>query len=454
MILNELYTHERDEIISELFVSNYIGLQEGVFDGVKAAAGATKSAVQQGKSGINKIGDSNIVNAMKDAISKLLDMMQNILKSLFNGTNKLRKMIKEIEDKESKLSPRQDGKEPKTVKTVTWEEIEKMGLGDGKDSQLRMWIYFFEDMMKDGTIREADFSNTEKSKESLLKIVKGENKLADRNTSNKKDNKLADRLSKLKSIEELSPEQLSEVIKERYGFGYNTRYSNGRSTKELMAKYFKNPKIVPISNKDSVAYTYIKDGLKYIKKIGYALLNLEVDKYLQAELKELQKAQRQIESLNKENIKNAQGDLKKPDEKMSASSSISKSDDANIKGSEVFGGKEDYLEILEAMQAYAEAQDNKDNKSNDSKGSGVGTFSSGGAKIDSSNTEASTTKLGNSGESVKGIFEHLRAFFTSYAIAIHRTMNFYNAFIMNIYTVARRMMNDLSSISVNGNFGG
>ena len=190
-ILNELYLQERQEIMADITVQGFIASQEGFFDGTKAIVGAIKGSNQSGRSMLNKIGDSNIANAIKKAIEDFFKMLQNITKSILNGTTKLKKLIKEIEAKENRLTPRQDGKEKKEIKTPILKDLEKMGFSRDENSQLYQWTMRFREMKENGTVRERlDFSTRENSEKSLIELVNGNTE----NTANeaKQDRKWKD----------------------------------------------------------------------------------------------------------------------------------------------------------------------------------------------------------------------------------------------------------------------
>ena len=455
-ILNELYLHERQEIMAEITVQGFIASQEGFFDGTKAVFGAAKGATQGGKTAVGKIGDSNIFNAIKKAIDEFFKMLQNITKSIFNGTTKLKKLLKDIEAKESRLTPRQDGKEKKQIKTPLLKDLEKMGFSRDENSQLGQWTMRFREMKENGTVREKmDFSTIEKTEMSLLELARGNTK----NTQNESKTGFKWRkYQKLKNIRQISSDEFGRMIKERYGFGYTATMKAGRSNKELAAQYFKNPPVSTVQNEDGSAFEIIKETLQFVKEAGTMLINENIDPYLQEELKFIKKTQKEVEKLNRENIKGA-NDTKGPGEEESVANSSKTKD-----GAETFFNNErkasgqgyslidNYL-LMEAIKAYGEDDQNNQDTGNSGQGSSSTAEDQAkraqGAEPDES--QHKDTKLGNDGSSINGLFEYIRAFLINYAIAIHKTMNFYNAFIMNLYTAGQRLLNDLSSISVNGN---
>jgi len=466
-ILNELYLHERQEIMAEITVQGFIASQEGFFDGTKAVFGAVKGATQGGKSTMGKIGDSNIFNAIKKAIDEFFKMLQNITKSILNGTTKLKKLLKDIEAKENRLAPRQDGKEKKQIKTPLLKDLEKMGFSRDENSQLGQWTMRFREMKENGTVREKmDFSTIEKTEASLLELARGNTK----NTQNESKTGFKWRkYQKLKNIRQISSEEFGRVIKERYGFGYTATMKAGRSNKELAAQYFKNPPVSSVKNEDGSAFEIIKETLQFVKEAATMLINENIDPYLQEELKFIQKTQKEVEKLNRENIKGG-NDSKGPGEEESVVNSSKTQDGANnfFNSEKKASGQgysliDNYL-LMEAIKAYGE-KDDQNNQDTGNTGNSSGSNNTNGGTTSSSaedqakraqgaepdKSEHRDTKLGNDGSAINGLFEYIRAFLINYAIAIHKTMNFYNAFIMNLYTAGQRLLNDLSSISVNGN---
>ena len=438
-ILNELYLQERQEIMADITVQGFIASQEGFFDGTKAVFGAVKGANQSGRSMVGKIGDSNVANAIKKAIEDFFKMLQNITKSILNGTTKLKKLIKEIEAKENRLTPRQDGKEKKEIKTPILKDLEKMGFSKDENSQLYQWTMRFREMKENGTVRERlDFSTKENSEKSLIELVNGNTE----NTANEaKQDRKWKKFVKIKSLDQISPDEFGRVIKERYGFGYTPTMKAGRSNKELAAQYFKQPPVTSIKNEDGSAFEIIKETLQFVKEAGIMLINENIDPYLQKELKFIQKTQKEVEKLNRDNIKGAK-DNKGPGEEESVANEKETNDNAADffnTGKKASGQGYSLMDnhlLLEAIKAYGESEE-ADRQAQEAQGD--------------SPEGHRDTKLGEDGSSIAGLFEYIRAFLINYAIAIHKTMNFYNAFIMNLYTAGQRLMNDLSSISVNGN---
>lgn len=458
-ILNELYLHERQEIMAKITVSGYLATKEGFFDGTKATVGATKGGVQSVKSAIGKLGDSNIFNAIKKAIDEFLNMMQNVIKSIFNGTTKLKKLLKEIESKENKLTPRQDGKEKKSIKTPLLKDLAKMGFSTDPNSQLGQWVFRFESIKKSGTVREqVSFKTLNDTKESLVLLANGASEEAKQERKWKKFDKLTD-------IKKITPDEFGRVIKERYGFGYTATYKNGRSTKELAAQYFKTPPVSTVQNVDGSAFEIIKETLNFVKEAANLLINQNIDPYLQEELKFIRKTQKEVEQLNRDNIKGAK-DNKEPGEEKSVVNESQEKENANPnnffntgqKGSGQGYSLIDNIILMDAIRAYGEAEENANPNNSD----GTNTTSEqaedqakraqGQETSDSSSSSnKKETEVGPDGSAINGYFEYIRAFLVNYAIAIHKTMNFYNAFVMNLYTAGQRLLNDLSSISVNGN---
>ena len=443
-ILNELYLQERQEIAANLVVEGFIASQEGFFDGTKAVFGAAKGAVQSGKSTAGKIGDSNIFNAIKKATEEFFKMIQNIMKAILNGTSKLKKLLKEIESKENKLTPRQDGKEKRSLKTPLLQDLGKMGFSKNPNSQLGQWVERFK-LMKVSTIREeVSFKTNKDTADALVTIVNGMSSEANQDKKWKKFNKIHD-------IRQISPEEFGRVVKERYGFGYTPTFKDNRSTKELAAQYFKNPPVTNIKNVNGSGFEIIKETLQFVKEAATMLIRQDADKFLQEELKFIKKTQKDVEQLNRDNIKGAK-DNRGPGEENSVTdnkNSGEPDDFFNKTGSGQGYSLLDNIELMEAIRAYGEANDSENEPDREAQDQAKRAQGDGTSANDVSSKRE--TELGKDGSSIDGYFEYIRAFLINYAIAIHKTMNFYNAFIMNLYTAGQRLLNDLSSISVNGN---
>ena len=477
-MLTALYREENDDILSDILVQGYTAYAEGIFDGTKTVFGAAKTAASTGKSIGNKLGSSDIAQGIKNACEKLIQMIGNLIKSVFNGTSKLKKLIKDIENQERKFTVQQDGKEKKVIKTVTIENLIQMGFSNGQEGDKKlakteaknrgasMYAYRnrFKSIKENGSIRaRMDFSTKDNAIKSLNKLArpgKGSGTGEEHGTEDFAGPILKKWKVKGDVTKTMDPNSYGRMIQELYGFGFSVGKSDGKQLKEMGAKYFKQPLVTKIDNTNGQAFEIVKGSLDYVKKAGYALIALDADAYMKAELKEIQKSKTQLEKLNRENIKGAKDaeTTQEQGENGSANNNEKNADE------EFFGsGQSDmslYL-IKEALKAYGEGEDdNSDSESSTQSESQSSSDNDKGANTESeqekilkNNTqEVDKTKLAEDGSEINGIFKYIQAFLVNYAIALQKTMNHYNAFLMNLVLAGQRLLNDLHTVgkAING----
>lgn len=486
-ILNRLHNDESEDIISDMLVQGYKAYSEGILDGAKSVVGAARTGARNITTTKNKIGSSDIVQAIKNACNKLLNMLQNLIKSIFNGTNKLKKLIKTIENQERKFTVQQDGKQKKVIKTITIRNLIEMGFSDkdpaeDKDAMAALkknggmsiytYYYRFSNMMKEGSKRtKMDFSSKEKSIKSLNEVARPNlrNKLDETQSTEDYTGNILKKW-KLKPNDDvtkvMSPGQFGQMIQELYGYGYAAGISDFKQFKGMTAKYFKQPLTTKIDNTDGKAFSIVKGSLEFVKNAGKVLIELDADAYMKAELEEIKRAQRDLEKLNRENVKGAQ------DAEDRQNGETVKTDVNNVKdsGSSFFGDKRavdksnnnnngngsgesiDLYLIRQALAAFGEdgEPDGNNNTSevDSSSDNGASTKDEQDSIINNqeNNHEVKKTNTTDNASEIKGIFEHIQAFLINYAIAIQKTMNYYNAFIMNLVLAGQQLLNDLATL--------
>lgn len=456
-MLNKLYKDENDDILSDILVDGYKAYAEGMFDGTKSVFGAMKSGARSVTSAKNKLGTSDIAQGIKNACGKLLLMLQNLLKSIFNGTAKLKSLIKNIENQERKFTVQQDGKEKKVIKTVTIRNLVEMGFSNGEPSEnkvaqkaekknggasLYSFYQRFNGMKTGGSQRaKMDFTTKENAIKSLNAVARpnlakvGHDDFSDEdnvgNIGKKWKLKPNDDVTKV-----MSADEFGRMIQELYGYGYSSGKSDGKQFKEMTAMYFKQPLTTKVSNEDGKAFSIVKGSLTYVKEAGKVLLSLNADEYIKAELEEIKRTQKELERLNRENVKGA----KDAEERSNGETNETDVNKVNQEDAKKFFGGNDpgnkaksesfslYL-IREAMKAYGEsAMDEQDQE------------------LENDKAEVSKTKTSDDASSIDGIFKYIRSFLINYAIAIQKTMNYFNAFIMNLVTAGKQLLNDLATL--------
>lgn len=502
-ILNRLHNDESEDIISDMLVQGYKAYSEGILDGAKTVVGAARTGARNLTTTKNKIGSSDLVQAVKNACGKLLNMLQNLIKSIFNGTNKLKKLIKDIENQERKFTVQQDGKQKKVIKTITIRNLIDMGFSnqdpkDDKDAFIALkknggmsiytYYYRFSNMMKDGSKRaKMDFSSKEKSIKSLNEVARPNLRNNTDETQSTEDytgNIL--KKWKLKPNDDvtkvMSSGQFGQMIQELYGYGYAAGTSEFKQFKGMSAKYFKQPLTTKIDNTDGKAFSIVKGSLEFVKNAGKVLIQLDADAYMKAELEEIKRAQRDLEKLNRENVKGAQdaedrqnGETVKTDVNnvkdgdatfFGDKRTVDKSNNDN-NGGQPSGQKEsiDLYLIRQALSAFGEDGEPDNNQGSDNSQGGGDTGNNNTQPAETSDNGASTkdaqdsildgqqnnhevkkTNTATGSSEIKGIFEYIQAFLINYAIAIQKTMNYYNAFIMNLVLAGQQLLNDLATL--------
>lgn len=493
-ILNRLHNDESEDIISDMLVQGYKAYSEGILDGAKSVVGAARTGARNITTAKNKIGSSDLVQAVKNACGKLLNMLQNLIKSIFNGTNKLKKLIKDIENQERKFTVQQDGKQKKVIKTITIRNLIEMGFSnqdpkDDKDAMAALkknggmsiytYYYRFSNMMKDGSKRaKMDFSSKDKSIKSLNEVARPNlrnNMDETQSTEDYTGNIL--KKWKLKPNDDvtkvMSAGEFGQMIQELYGYGYAAGTSEFKQFKGMSAKYFKQPLTTKIDNSDGKAFSIVKGSLEFVKNAGKVLIQLDADAYMKAEIEEIKRAQKDLEKLNRENVKGAQ------DAEDRQNGETVKTDVNNVKDGDAsfFGDKRtvdksnnnnqntngesiDLYLIRKALSAFGEDGDPNNEGSDNSQGgdnntqpaetsdSGASTKDAQDSILDGqeNNHEVKKTNTATDSNEIKGIFEHIQAFLINYAIAIQKTMNYYNAFIMNLVLAGQQLLNDLATL--------
>ena len=115
--------------------------------------------------------NSAIMEQIKAAIGKFVEMVMNLTKSLINGESKLKKFIKDVDKVVPNRAPNQDLK-PKNIKTITFKSLQDMGMADEnrsvENTDLNDYYKYYEQVTEKGSLREAmNFSSKENAERSL-----------------------------------------------------------------------------------------------------------------------------------------------------------------------------------------------------------------------------------------------------------------------------------------------
>lgn len=456
------YAAERAEILSDLlligfdnsYTESLIGGGEAVgkavgfaatapfkaagmgFRGAKNAVGLAKQGAQRLRTEKNKLMNSAIMEQIKAAIGKFVEMVMNLTKSLINGESKLRKFIKDVDKVVPNRAPNQDLK-PKNIKTITFKSLQDMGMADEnrsvENTDLNDYYMYYEQVTEKGSLREAmNFSSKENAERSLNEIAKV----------------LSD--GKVNSYKEMEPARFGQAIQQVYGLGGNTKgtkRAQKKNNREVMAQYFKSPPLNDLGQSNPDTFGYLGDVIMYIRNVAENFLKLNATVWLKEEEKKIKKAQSDLDKLNRSNIKGS--DRINPTKTLVNHAA----DGINAAKTAFNGGKEESFNLFQMTQdimAYGEQDDapldspagntteEKDTKAPSQRDINKAT-----------RDKVKDTDYGNTtGQDIEEMYAYIKEFFVNYAIAIHNTSNFYNATLVNLATAGNRALNDFVSITV------
>lgn len=457
------YAAERAEILSDLlligfdnsYTESLIGGGEAVgkavgfaatapfkaagmgFRGAKNAVGLAKQGAQRLRTEKNKLMNSAIMEQIKAAIGKFVEMVMNLTKSLINGESKLKKFIKDVDKVVPNRAPNQDLK-PKNIKTVTFKSLQDMGMADEnrsvENTDLNDYYMYYEQVTEKGSLREAmNFSSKENAERSLNEITSA----------------LSD--GKVNSYKEMEPARFGQAIQQVYGLGGNTKgtkRAQKKNNREVMAQYFKSPPLNDLGQSNPDTFGYLGDVIMYIRNVAENFLKLNATVWLKEEEKKIKKAQSDLDKLNRSNIKGS--DRINPTKTLVDHTA----DGINAAKTAFNGGKEESFNLFQMTQdimAYGEQDDapldspagNTTEEKDPNKAPSQRDINK------ATRDKVKDTDYGNTtGQDIEEMYAYIKEFFVNYAIAIHNTSNFYNATLVNLATAGNRALNDFVSITV------
>ena len=455
------YAAERAEILSDLlligfentYTESLIGGGEAVgkaigfaatapfkaagmgFRGAKNAVGLAKQGAQRLRTEKNKLMNSAIMEQIKAAIGKFVEMVMNLTKSLINGESKLKKFIKDVDKVVPNRAPNQDLK-PKNIKTITFKSLQDMGMADEnrsvENTDLNDYYKYYEQVTEKGSLREAmNFSSKENAERSLNEITSA----------------LSD--GKVNSYKEMKPDRFGQAIQQVYGLGGNTKgtkRAQKKNNREVMAQYFKSPPLNDLGQSNPDTFGYLGDVIMYIRNVAENFLKLNATVWLKEEEKKIKKAQSDLDKLNRSNIKGS--DRINPTKTL-----VDHTKEQYDAAKTAFKGGEDFnlFQMTQDIMAYGEQDDAPLDTP-----SGNATEEKDTNKAPSqrdinkaTRDKVKDTDYGNTtGQDIEEMYAYIKEFFVNYAIAIHNTSNFYNATLVNLATAGNRALNDFVSITV------
>ena len=292
------YAAERAEILSDLlligfdnsYTESLIGGGEAVgkaigfaatapfkaagmgFRGAKNAVGLAKQGAERLRTEKNKLMNSAIMEQIKAAIGKFVEMVMNLTKSLINGESKLKKFIKDVDKVVPNRAPNQDLK-PKNIKTITFKSLQDMGMADEnrtvENTDLNDYYKYYEQVTEKGSLREAmNFSSKENAERSLNEIT----------------SVLSE--GKVNSYKEMKPDRFGRAIQQVYGLGGNTKGTKNaqkKNNREVMAQYFKSPPLNDLGQSNPDTFGYLGDVIMYIRNVAENFLKLNATVWLKEE---------------------------------------------------------------------------------------------------------------------------------------------------------------------------
>lgn len=454
------YAAERAEILSDLlligfdnsYTESLIGGGEAVgkaigfaatapfkaagmgFRGAKNAVGLAKQGAQRLRTEKNKLMNSAIMEQIKAAIGKFVEMVMNLTKSLINGESKLKKFIKDVDKVVPNRAPNQDLK-PKNIKTITFKSLQDMGMADEnrsvENTDLNDYYIYYEQVTEKGSLREAmNFSSKENAERSLNEITKV----------------LSD--GKVNSYKEMEPARFGQAIQQVYGLGGNTKgtkRAQKKNNREVMAQYFKSPPLNDLGQSNPDTFGYLGDVIMYIRNVAENFLKLNATVWLKEEEKKIKKAQSDLDKLNRSNIKGS--------ERINPTKTIVDHTKEQYDAAKTaFKGGEDFnlFQMTQDIMAYGEDDAPLDTPSgNTSEEKDTNKAPSQRDINKATRDKVKDTDYGNTtGQDIEEMYAYIKEFFVNYAIAIHNTSNFYNATLVNLATAGNRALNDFVSITV------
>ena len=456
------YAAERAEILSDLlligfensYTESLIGGGEAVgkaigfaatapfkaagmgFRGAKNAVGLAKQGAERLRTEKNKLMNSAIMEQIKAAIGKFVEMVMNLTKSLINGESKLKKFIKDVDKVVPNRAPNQDLK-PKNIKTITFKSLQDMGMADEnrsvENTDLNDYYKYYEQVTEKGSLREAmNFSSKENAEASLNEITRS----------------LSD--GKVNSYKEMKPDRFGQAIQQVYGLGGNTKgtkRAQKKNNREVMAQYFKSPPLNDLGQSNPDTFGYLGDVIMYIRNVAENFLKLNATVWLKEEEKKIKKAQSDLDKLNRSNIKGS--DRINPTKTLTfhTADGINAAKTAFKEGEESFN----LFQMTQDIMAYGEQDDapldspagNTTEEKDTNKAPSQRDINK------ATRDKVKDTDYGNTtGQDIEEMYAYIKEFFVNYAIAIHNTSNFYNATLVNLATAGNRALNDFVSITV------
>ena len=455
------YAAERAEILSDLlligfdnsYTESLIGGGEAVgkaigfaatapfkaagmgFRGAKNAVGLAKQGAQRLRTEKNKLMNSAIMEQIKAAIGKFVEMVMNLTKSLINGESKLKKFIKDVDKVVPNRAPNQDLK-PKNIKTITFKSLQDMGMADEnrsvENTDLNDYYMYYEQVTEKGSLREAmNFSSKENAERSLNEIT----------------SKLSE--GKVNSYKEMKPARFGQAIQQVYGLGGNTKgtkRAQKKNNREVMAQYFKSPPLNDLGQSNPDTFGYLGDVIMYIRNVAENFLKLNATVWLKEEEKKIKKAQSDLDKLNRSNIKGS--------ERINPTKTIVDHTKEQYDAAKTaFKGGEDFnlFQMTQDIMAYGEQDDapldspagNTTEEKDTNKAPSQRDINK------ATRDKVKDTDFGNTtGQDIEEMYAYIKEFFVNYAIAIHNTSNFYNATLVNLATAGNRALNDFVSITI------
>lgn len=455
------YAAERAEILSDLlligfdnsYTESLIGGGEAVgkavgfaatapfkaagmgFRGAKNAVGLAKQGAERLRTEKNKLMNSAIMEQIKAAIGKFVEMVMNLTKSLINGESKLKKFIKDVDKVVPNRAPNQDLK-PKNIKTITFKSLQDMGMADEnrsvENTDLNDYYKYYEQVTEKGSLREAmNFSSKENAERSLNEITSA----------------LSD--GKVNSYKEMKPDRFGQAIQQVYGLGGNTKgtkRAQKKNNREVMAQYFKSPPLNDLGQSNPDTFGYLGDVIMYIRNVAENFLKLNATVWLKEEEKKIKKAQSDLDKLNRSNIKGS--DRINPTKTL-----LNHTADGINAAKTAFKGGEDFslFQMTQDIMAYGEQDDAPlDSPAGNTAEEKDANKAPSQRDINKATRDkVKDTDYGNTtGQDIEEMYAYIKEFFVNYAIAIHNTSNFYNATLVNLATAGNRALNDFVSITV------
>ena len=455
------YAAERAEILSDLlligfdnsYTESLIGGGEAVgkavgfavtapfkaagmgFRGAKNAVGLAKQGAERLRTEKNKLMNSAIMEQIKTAIGKFVEMVMNLTKSLINGESKLKKFIKDVDKVVPNRAPNQDLK-PKNIKTITFKSLQDMGMADEnrsvENTDLNDYYMYYEQVTEKGSLREAmNFSSKENAEASLNEITRSLSE------------------GKVNSYKEMKPDRFGQAIQQVYGLGGNTKgtkRAQKKNNREVMAQYFKSPPLNDLGQSNPDTFGYLGDVIMYIRNVAENFLKLNATVWLKEEEKKIKKAQSDLDKLNRSNIKGS--------ERINPTKTIVDHTKEQYDAAKTaFKGGEDFnlFQMTQDIMAYGEQDDapldspagNTTEEKDTNKAPSQRDINK------ATRDKVKDTDYGNTtGQDIEEMYAYIKEFFVNYAIAIHNTSNFYNATLVNLATAGNRALNDFVSITV------